>query len=221
MTLIKSKVKEMPNSKEDGEWQCSKCGKRLTSKRNLQNHKDKKNNCNETVIATVVADTGGKKRFECSECGKQFSLKQNFIRHRKSFHSYKNVKYPCKLCDYEAAYKNNLATHVLAIHERKRFNCDTCDADFSTKSNMLTHVKTVHERVTYKCETCEFKSSVKCQLREHERTAHAGARYKCKSCEKEFKVKGYLAKHVQTVHERDESYKCPKCNFTTHNSSYV
>ena len=53
MTLIKSKVKEMPNSKEDGEWQCSKCGKRLTSKRNLQNHKDKKNNCNKPVIATV------------------------------------------------------------------------------------------------------------------------------------------------------------------------
>ena len=78
LQYIKSKVKEMPISKEDGEWQCSKCGKRLTSKRNLQRHKDKKNNCNETVVATVVDQLDGTKVFECSECGKQFFFEIKF-----------------------------------------------------------------------------------------------------------------------------------------------
>merc|ERR1711911_13786 len=104
----------MPIFEEDGKWQCSECGKRLTSKRNLQRHKDKKNNCNETVVATEVDEIGGKKMFECSECGKQFSSKSNFIRHKKSFH--KNFKYPCKVCDFEATYKENLTRHVISIH---------------------------------------------------------------------------------------------------------
>ena len=74
MTLIKSKVKEMPNSKEDGEWQCSKCGKRLTSKRNLQNHKDKKNNCNKPVIATVQwsLTQAGRKDLNAQNVGNNF-----------------------------------------------------------------------------------------------------------------------------------------------------
>ena len=76
---------------------------------------------------------------------------------RKETKFHKNIKYPCTVCDFEATYKENLATHVLAIHERKRFNCDTCDADFSTKSN---YTETMHKLLQKLSKICDFETKM-------------------------------------------------------------
>ena len=55
------------------------------------------------------------------------------------------VKFTCAQCDYKAAWKGRLLTHIKSIHEGVKFPCAQYDFRAILKRNLLTHIKSFHE----------------------------------------------------------------------------
>ena len=54
-------------------------------------------------------------------------------------------EFACDHCNYKAAYKHHLTTHITAVHEKlKSFECGKCNYASSQKSNLNSHLKRVH-----------------------------------------------------------------------------
>ena len=54
------------------------------------------------------------------------------------------VQYACSHCDYQAAQRGCLSTHIKNKHEGVKFVCDQCDYRATQKNNLLTHIKNKH-----------------------------------------------------------------------------
>ena len=79
-----------------------KCGEKLETVKDLQNHKKENSLC--------------KEKFECGECGKHFFDESKLNEHVKT-----HKTYPCEECEIEFKYEVTLEKHIEAAHENNLY----------------------------------------------------------------------------------------------------
>ena len=55
------------------------------------------------------------------------------------------MKFSCEQCDYKAAWKGHLISHINSIHEGVKFPCEQCDYKATWKGDLSTHIRSIHE----------------------------------------------------------------------------
>ena len=98
---VSSKSKRM----EDGV-DCNECGKHLSTKTNLAQHK-------KSVHEGI--------KYSCAECPYQASHKPHLTKHKRAVHE--GIKYTCKECRHQTSRKETLVLHNRIVHERIRYPC--------------------------------------------------------------------------------------------------
>ena len=123
-------------------------------------------------------------------------------------------KHACPQCPLAFARSNNLASHIRAVHEKRKDHiCPQCAAAFGRTSHLSKHIRTVHEkRKDHTCTQCAAAFGEAGSLAKHVRTVHEKRKdHHCKLCSAAFGEAGDLSKHVRTVHEKRRDYACPRC----------
>ena len=70
-------------------------------------------------------------------------------------------------CDVCFGLKMHLKTHILSIHEGKKFHCNICSVKFTSKQSLTAHISSVHEGKFLECDRCGAKFAVKRSLKRH------------------------------------------------------
>ena len=96
------------------------------------------------------------------------------------------------------------------------FVCGRCQKEFTRKDNLRTHILNVHEKKRHKCDQCEKDFASFSAVRNHELTKHEGKKIKrnrkqCPHCNKFFRSGGDYNKHLLT-HPIVEPFLCPFCS---------
>ena len=75
-----------------------------------------------------------------------------------------------------ATTTGNLRKHFRHTHEDVTYPCCQCDYKAAHKGTLLSHIRSIHEGViaTYPCSQCDFKATKKSNLQRHERSKHNG-----------------------------------------------
>ena len=64
--------------------------------------------------------------------------------------------FKCSICNYKAAYKNDLKKHIDGVHKL------LCDYEAAIKSDLNRHEESIHEGIKpFKCTNCDKKSLIK------------------------------------------------------------
>ena len=141
-----------------------------------------------------------KKPYKCNVCGYNFASTSYLQRHIAAIHEGKksnndatnlkkrkeleNVeieeasrmkKNSCSYCGKTFPKNQNLITHVITIHEKKKpFKCDTCGDCFGTNQRLGSHINSVHAKIKkqYPCSICDKKYCRKDRLSTHLKTIH-------------------------------------------------
>ena len=77
-------------------------------------------------------------------------MKSSLKQHIKSIH--KDVIFACDQCDkcnFSAAWKSELLTHIKLFHEGVKFPCNKCDYNSTRKGSLLTHMKSLYAGVNF------------------------------------------------------------------------
>ena len=118
--LIIQKKKEKPL---DDKLKCILCQKYLSSKRNLELHKEK---CNEK-----------NKIFKCENCNKILSSKRNFEIHKNKCEIIEKDVFKCEHCEKILSNKRNLDSHLLICVEKKDKELKNKDKELENKDKEL------------------------------------------------------------------------------------
>ena len=99
--------------------------------------------------------------------------------------------------------------------------CSECDKSFKKRENLQSHLSAVHRVCISHCEKCgkEFKNPD--YLRNHINRFHAVEKAICEICNKVCKSKANLYNHKRDVHERIENLQCHLCGEEQKNYSYL
>ena len=73
---------------------------------------------------------------------------------QKSVHD--GVKYPCKLCRYQATTKGN-QEHQKTVNDGFKYPCKHCSYQATKTGSLKEHQKSVHEGVKYTCKHCQLQ----------------------------------------------------------------
>ena len=88
------------------------------------------------------------------------------------------MRYQCDQCEVSYRLKNDIKTHVKAIHEGKPyFQCEICLLIFNRKESLKLHKSNIHSIGPVRRQTCEqcgksFARSI--NLREQKMMKHEG-----------------------------------------------
>ena len=145
--LINIRNKMINNSDKNFKYQnevksCSDCGKRLSSKSSMKNHKRKHKN---------------KTGYKCQKTGNNFTRKRSFNVHPKE-HTV-DEQFKCKFCGQRYNHRLNLAKHVTkhtleSARKTTIHKCKHCGKKFAQKQHVTVHVKR-HKDGYYKIEDIE------------------------------------------------------------------
>ena len=83
------------------------CGKKLSSKHSLKNHKLRFHSNNESV-----------EKFSCIKCSFTSPVWHSVQVHTKEVHKSKEDLYKCLLCEYCVPIKSHLLDHFMAVHQK-------------------------------------------------------------------------------------------------------
>ncbi|XP_070592675.1 uncharacterized protein [Erythrolamprus reginae] len=175
---------------ENRQYECSQCGKRLSSKRNLKLHQ---------------RGHTGEKPYECFQCGKCFSRAGCLQLHQR-FHTGEKP-YKCSQCGKNFRQAGYLKTHLRFHTGEKPYKCSHCNKYFSQSGYLKTHQRFHTGERPYKCSHCGKCFSTSINLKRHQ-MIHTGEKpYKCSQCGKYFRQAGNLKSHQRT-HTRERLYQC-------------
>ncbi|XP_055844639.1 gastrula zinc finger protein xFG20-1-like [Episyrphus balteatus] len=198
-------------------FQCTQCPKKFPTKKLLDLHVVKHNECT----------------FICSECGKGFPTKSTMDIHFKRIHStlcdrmceicaklikgktafarhmeeHEGIVQPrveCKECGSWLKDKNSLRKHMYSKHDGKTHNCKICGKNTPSYSALYSHMKYMHELSNmFNCTFCDksFKKAIK--LKEHVATHTGGFLYTCPHCPTTFNAKTNLHSHRKKMHREE------------------
>ena len=108
---------------------CHKCGKELSSKKNLYNHD-----------STAHAD----RHFECVQRGKSFNKQAYSVRYTNHVHLHVNIC-SCHICGKVLSSSMPLQRHVKSRHEGlTEFDCTQCEYKSGDPKLLKSHVKSAH-----------------------------------------------------------------------------
>ncbi|XP_018399873.1 PREDICTED: zinc finger protein 665-like [Cyphomyrmex costatus] len=218
-------------------YECEFCKHKFRFIGNLRSHVVLKHNTDERFKANKDLYTGGV-TYQCGTCKKMFKDKTHFLNHKKIHEDER--PYPCEFCKHKFRTKDNLSTHMVALHandERfksnkhlyvrgKSYKCETCNKEFKNKAHFLNHKKIHEDEKPYECEFCKHKFRFIGNLRSHVVLKHntderfkanrdlytGGVSYKCGTCNKEFKCKWKFQRHERT-HKGEKPYQCKFCKY--------
>ncbi|KAL1378588.1 hypothetical protein pipiens_015496 [Culex pipiens pipiens] len=161
---------------------CSVCGKKLSSKYNLELH---------------MLRHAGKKMHACELCSMRFTTSGAKAAHLR-IHK-KERPFVCDICGKRVVSKASLAKHVKEIHENiRRFVCSVCTRRFTTKSHLSCHMLTHTKEKPYKCKLCPQAYSQTTDLVRHVSRAHwSGKPYPCDRCDESFRLIEGLREHYR------------------------
>jgi len=99
--------------------------------------------------------------------------------------------------------------------------CDECEKSFKKRENLQSHISAVHKVCLSNCDKCgkEFKNLE--YLRNHVNKVHDVVESVCDVCTKVCKSKSNLYNHKRDVHERVENLLCNLCGEMQKNYSYL
>ena len=138
-------------------YQCTECGKVLTSKPGLTNHMRLFHAEHKTV-------------FPCPECGKEFAQKGNMKIHLFSHTSERN--FICQYCHKAFKYPDQLNKHRLIHTMQNKLQCDQCDKVFVKSYELKKHQACVHSGMMYVCEFCGARCGHKHTAIRHYKRKH-------------------------------------------------
>ena len=123
-----------------------------------------------------------------------YSLYQHFYNERKPSQTHNiNPKRPkVRIFTVWIQSNNNLQTHVISVHEGKKFLCPQCEFKATQKGYIQQHIKSVHEGQKFPCPQCEYKATLKVNLQTHIKSIHEGQKFQCPHCEHKATLKGHL-----------------------------
>ena len=81
---------------------------------------------------------------------------------------------------------SNLKTHMISHTAKKPFKCDICDYVAAHKSTLKSHMRTRHtsnRTRSFKCDRCDFSALAKAHLTSHQRI-HEIKQYHCTQCDR-------------------------------------
>lgn len=139
------------------QYQCSDCGKILTSKPGLISH-------------TKLYHSENKNIYPCPECGKCFSQKGNMKTHM--FSHAKEKSFQCGYCSKSFKYPDQLNRHKLSHTIGMKFQCDICEKSFVKDYELKKHMQANHSSKMYVCEFCGSRCGHKHTLQRHYRRKH-------------------------------------------------
>ncbi|XP_063152292.1 zinc finger protein 397-like isoform X2 [Candoia aspera] len=175
---------------EGRQYECSQCGKCLSTRRNLKLHQ---------------RSHTGEKPYKCFQCGKCFSQAGCLKTHQR-FHTGEKP-YKCSQCGKYFRQAGYLKTHQRFHTGEKPYKCAHCDKYFSQSGYLKTHQRFHTGEKPYKCSQCGKCFSTGINLKRHQ-MIHTGEKpYKCSQCGKCFRQAGNLKSHQRT-HTGERPYKC-------------
>ncbi len=180
---------------EKNQYKCTECGKKLSSKRSLEDH---------SRIHT------GEKPFPCTQCKKKFRYKTNLDIHIRTHTGTK--PYACKICRKRFAQKGHLTSHEPVHSNAKPFSCDTCGKSFASLSYLKKHMVTHSDEKTYKCSACEYTTKTSSCLAQH-KIRHAEKKpYTCDICGYSGTTSSHLTAHKASKKHADNARKAREEN---------
>ncbi len=151
---------------------------------------------------------------KCQHCDQTVRGLWDLTLHLRQFHKGVIDDVGCPACDFKAANKRAVKTHILREHEKNFVDCPGCDKVFLEQA-LKEHVKRVHSKLAkeFKChyDNCEFVTKVKSTLYQHFKFKHEKHKFICDLCGKTFPYNALLKKHKNEIHLGLKSYVCDKC----------
>ena len=182
---------------------CTLCGKSLTSSSSFKNHVD-------SIHLNII--------HSCSECDFKTKEKVTLEKHRKGVHlnltiSQRQPK-KCDQCNFWSKSSTQLKCHRENIHFGITYKCDFCEHVSSDKYRKNEHIKKKHlnlEKESFECPKCSKHFKSKSALNRHISTIHMGQTFPCNLCSVVRTQKGDLKKHMDKFHlveYREEAKPC-------------
>ena len=184
---------------------CNTCGKKLSSKHSLKDHK-----------LRFHSKDGSVAKFSCMKCSFSSPVWHSVHLHTKEVHKPKEDMYKCSLCEYCAAQKSNLLEHFMAVHQKiKDQVCEHCGFATTRKKNLRKHIREVHLKIRpHQCTLCDFAAAQLNSLRSHVEMKHTKPPKRertCFICVKLLSLKRSLEVHLKKQHS--EGMSCSECHF--------
>ena len=130
--------------------------------------------------------------------------------------------FPCLDCEFEAASKSQLNSHIYDSHSRV-YNCNKCDFTSTKSFEVREHKVKSHPIILLKCEECDLETQHSSQLEKHKRTMHKVPKYPCDLCSYKASHSTDLKRHQRSMHEvlteapemmsRNSQYSCNSCSY--------
>ena len=198
---LKKKIEKISINLGDGLYQCFKCEKQFTSRKNhvpttLKRHYH--NTHGDIVYKCRQCTFSTKNKYErknhchnkCNQCKKDFDSKPYFQKHIKENH-----EHICETCDAAFVHRYELKLHTKIIHEgkEKQFKCEICD---QYVLDMKGHLTLQHAHFY----SNDFKRAMKTDDFKRKITSNdfIGHKFSCKNCSSKFRSKHELKNHKQT-----------------------
>ena len=83
-------------------------------------------------------------------------------------------RFPCKICAYQATFRNNLSHHVKNVHQKiENIICTECNKSIKKKS-LNQHMKLFHSgnQPLHNCNICTYQSVYLWNLQKHIKNVH-------------------------------------------------
>lgn len=167
-------------------WDCSVCGRYLTTKARLKAH----------LFKFHAIGEERNKEVACQDCGKCFGTKAGLRYHRNVVHRV-GAEYQCGHCDKVFHYHVPYRSHLLYAHGEKKVVCETCGEKFFTISKLNTHINAVHRSAqSWTCDECQAKFTTHTAYRHHINVKHLKVHHPCSYCGSQFRKKSSLLLHL-------------------------
>ncbi|XP_036233120.1 PR domain zinc finger protein 5 isoform X1 [Bactrocera oleae] len=205
-----------------GEFLCTRCGKRTRSKWELRTH-----------LFAIHGE--GEAPLKCNYCDEKFTQHVQKRAHLERYHPMELAKriVSCSKCEKHFSTETNLQRHIKQQHNEvnadiepsdvltssppqyEGFMCAHCPRKYRSKYALIKHLR-VHAVMAdrpYSCPDCEMHFKHFSELDRHDLQHHATVRpYKCDKCVKAFATKTALKIHGQVHEVKGRNFRCPECN---------